>query len=85
MAKKLSKEERAAWEKDLDVLKRAVEQCEQVLKDDDEAEADKTAAVDEESTIARVFAAKGKDVRQGTLAGVMAIRALGGRKAGQTD
>lgn len=72
MAKtKLSKAERAVWEKDLSTLRAAVAQCEQVLKDDDEA-AKAVEAASERSTI------KGIAERDGNSAAFYAIRLAGG-------
>jgi len=79
MAKqKLTKAERASWEKDLAVLRNAVAQCEATLKADDEADedhADKAAKATDANTV-KSFAGRAQG-RQGTVLGVLACRELG--------
>jgi hypothetical protein len=75
MAKaKLSKSERDSWTKDLATLRAAVSQCEQVLKDDDEA-AEKAVSDSDTGTI-KSFANRAQG-RAGTTLGVLAARELG--------
>jgi hypothetical protein len=73
MAKKMTKEERRSWEKDLATLRAAVSQCEQVLKDDDAAEDGENEKA-ARGLVGKV--ASSASGRQGNVLGILAAREL---------
>jgi hypothetical protein len=77
MAKKLTKDERTAWEKDLATLRAAVAQCERVLADDDAANSAEKAAGDH-------AVVRGIADRDGVGAAILAIREAGGNSIAET-
>ena len=79
MAKKMTKEEREEVEKDLATLRRAVAQCEQALKDDDEAA--KAVAAESHTAAVKAIADGGTgDKREQARRGFLAIRKTGGTR-----
>ena len=84
MAKqKMSKTERASWEKDLATLRAAVAQCERALAEDDECA--KAADAQSHSAAVKAIAAGGTgDTRQQIARGILAIREGGGSSAAET-